>query len=99
MLTPHVNTSVRGSSYLRVTLCIEKGVKTHLYLHRMVAEVHVPGQADGLHVAHAPGDDPLAIESNFADRLRWLTPEENLAERGVDVDDEYFTAAGEPAPF
>lgn len=49
------------------------------YIHRLVAQVHVPGYARGLVVNHKDGNKL----NNSADNLEWITPRQNAVHASV----------------
>lgn len=100
MLRPYRDRNNRGEEYLRVTL-IHEGRRMHVYLHRAVAELHVPGYVDGAH-AHHKRQPPYELESNFAEHLEWQTPTEHWQTHrgdGAPTDHVDLPYIEEDAPF
>ena len=79
-----LKTTTQSSGYLQVMIQMEDRVGT-FRVHRMVAELYVPGYFEGAHVDHIDGDKT----NNHYTNLQWCTKAYNVA-KGFKTDYPLF---------
>ncbi len=64
----------KGERYIRIALIMDNGEKTHIALHRLVAQTYIPNPDNKPEVDHIDSN-PM---NNRASNLRWVLKEEQL---------------------
>jgi hypothetical protein len=65
---------VKIQGYATVKMVIEKKVRKHFYVHRIIAETFIPNPENKREVNHKD----FNRLNNHMDNLEWVTPEENM---------------------